>query len=354
MTEATLAAIKTFIPAIMSFSIGLMLAPAWLDVLISNKMWKQKSKTKTINGQEATEFQRLHGKTDVLTPRMGGVVIWVTTVLVALILWILALILPPTEILAQLDFVSRSQTWLPIFALLVGATVGMIDDYLEVKGSLDYFVGGLSLKKRLLSVSLLGLACGWWFYDRLDFTSLFIPFIGDVFLGWLVIPIFIVVMIGTYSGGVIDGIDGLSGGVFGSIFTAYGIIAFTQDQFNIAALCFVIFGAILAFLWYNLPPAKFYMTETGTMSLTVTITVIAFLTNQVFLLPIIAMPLVITPLSNIVQLTYKKVYGKKLFMITPIHHHFEAIGWPGYQVTMKYWIVSIICALAGTVLALIS
>ena len=160
-------------------------------------------------------------------------------------------------------------------------------------------------------------------------------------------------MIGTYSGGIIDGIDGLSGGVFTSIFGAYGLIAFLQDQFSIAALCFVISGSIMAFLWFNLPPAKYYMTETGTMSLTLTLAVIAFLTDKVLLLVIIAMPLAITPVLNIVQLLSKKYRGKKIFQITPIHHHFEAKGFPGYQIAMKYWIVSIICALSGVVIALL-
>lgn len=352
MTEATLAAIKIFLPAIIAFSIGLAFAPAWIDTLRQKKMWKKRVKNRGIDGARAEIFQELHHKNETSTPRMGGVVIWVSVLVTTFIFWIMAIVLPENELLSRLDYLSRSQTWLPLFAMLVGATVGLIDDYIEVD---EKYLGidGLSLRKRLLVVTLLGLAAGWWFYNRLEVDSLFIPFLGDIFIGPLIIILFILVMVGTYAGGIIDGIDGLSGGVFAAVFSSYGIIAYTQDQFDIAALCFVIVGATLAFLWFNLPPARYYMTETGSMALTVTLAVIAFLTDQVALLPIIAMPLAITPLSNIIQIIYKKIYKRKLFKITPIHHHFEAIGWPAPQVTMKYWIVSIICALSGTVLALI-
>jgi phospho-N-acetylmuramoyl-pentapeptide-transferase len=116
----------------------------------------------------------------------------------------------------------------------------------------------------------------------------------------------------------------------------------------------VIVGGILAFLWFNIPPARFYMSETGSMALTVTITVIAFLTNHVLLLLVIAFPLIATSMSNVVQLIYKRIFGRKLLQIAPIHHHFEAIGWPAYKVTMRYWIISIFCAILGTVLALVA
>jgi len=317
-------------------------------------MWKKRSKNKTIDGREPTTFQRLHHTKETSTPRMGGVVVWATTIVIALVLWVLAQVLPASELLARLDFISRGQTWIPLFVLLLGATVGLIDDYLEVSDAPHLNIQGLSLGKRLLAVAIVAVACGWWFYAKLDVTTLFVPFLGSIYFGPSIILFFVIVMIGTYSGGVIDGIDGLSGGVFTSIFASYGIIALLQNQLNLATMCFVISGALLAFLWFNLPPAKYYMTETGTMALTMCLAVIAFMTDQVFLLPIIAMPLVLTPLSNVIQLSYRKLYGKKLFQITPIHHHFEAIGIPSYQITMKYWIVSFICGLAGIILFLIS
>ena len=354
MISATgLTIIKVFLPAIFSFAAGLIFAPAWLNILTTNRMWKKRSKSKTVDGREPTVFQQLHHDKETNTPRMGGVVVWSSTIAIALILWTLSQVLPEYELLSRLDFISRGQTWLPLFVLLLGATVGLIDDYLEVSDK-PTMIEGLSLRNRLIVVAGVGTACGWWFFSRLDYDTLLVPFVGEIMIGALLIPFFVVVMVGTYSGGVIDGIDGLSGGVFTSIFGAYGVIALLQNQLNLATMCFVISGAIMAFLWFNLPPAKYYMTETGTMALTMCLAVIAFMTEQVLLLPIIAMPLVITPLSNMVQLGYRKIYGKKLFHITPIHHHFEAVGIPSYQITMKYWIVSVICALAGIILFLIS
>jgi phospho-N-acetylmuramoyl-pentapeptide-transferase len=170
----------------------------------------------------------------------------------------------------------------------------------------------------------------------------------------LFIPFFIVVMMAVYSTGIIDGIDGLSGGVFATTFSAYGVIAFALGMINLAAFCFVIVGGIMAFLWFNIPPARFYMTETGTMALTTTLAVVVFLTNQVFTLLIIGLPLVATTASSIVQLMSVKIRGKKILKIAPLHHHFEAIGWPGAKVTMRYWVVSVVCAITGTIIALLS
>jgi phospho-N-acetylmuramoyl-pentapeptide-transferase len=162
-----------------------------------------------------------------------------------------------------------------------------------------------------------------------------------------------------YAGGVIDGIDGLAGGVFASIFTAYAGIAFLQHQLDIAALCAAIVGGLLAFVWFNIPPARFYLSETGTMGLSLVLVTVAFLTDTiddgrgVSVLPIIALLLVVTVLSNVLQVLSKRFFGKKIFRVAPLHHHFEALGWPPYKVTMRYWIVGIVAAIVGMVLALL-
>jgi phospho-N-acetylmuramoyl-pentapeptide-transferase len=185
--------------------------------------------------------------------------------------------------------------------------------------------------------------------------SVHIPFTGDIYLGILIIPFFIIVALATFSGGVIDGIDGLSGGVLASIFAAYSAIAFANNQIDIAAFSGVITGAILAFLWFNIPPARFYMGETGIMGLTITLATLAFLTDSVLILPIVALPLVISSGSVILQMLSKKLRnGKRLFRLAPIHHHFEALGWPSYKVTMRFWVLSIMFAIVGIVLAIIS
>ncbi|MCR4310950.1 MAG: hypothetical protein NUV54_00020, partial [Candidatus Taylorbacteria bacterium] len=255
---------------------------------------------------------------------------------------------------------SRGQTWLPLVALLVGAFVGLIDDYMEVRGIDGWGAGGLSLKKRLLVVSVVGLLAALWFYIKLDVVTTTLPFLGTVYLGWLFVPFFILVTVALYSGGVIDGIDGLAGGIFSIIFTAYAGIAFFQSQINLAAFCAVIVGGLLAFLWFNIPPARFYMSETGSMALTLTLAIVVFMADSVgdgrgvSVLPIIALPLVATTLSDIIQLLSKRWRGgKKVFLVAPLHHHFEAIGWPAAKVTMRYWVIGVICAVLGIIVVMV-
>jgi len=208
-------------------------------------------------------------------------------------------------------------------------------------------------------VALIGLIGGLWFYYKLGWDSIHIPLIFNFPLGieWTIgvwiIPLFILVMIASWSGGVVDGLDGLSGGVFASIFGAFLIIAFSQGKVELAAFCAVILGTLFAFLWYNIPPARFYMGETGILGLTSTMAVVAFLTDSVAVLPIIAGPLVIEVGSIILQLFSKKFRHKKIWLSTPIHHHFEAKGWPSYKVTMRFWIISMVFAILGVAIRLL-
>jgi phospho-N-acetylmuramoyl-pentapeptide-transferase len=355
MTEfdpVTLSAFKVFLPTVFAFITGLILAPFISSWLYSNSMWKKKSVHLTLDGKEATITKMIHNDEEKKTPRMGGLVILISVGITIFFFWFIQFLFG-SDFAIKIDFLSRNQTWLPLFTFFLGGLVGFIDDFMTVSEKFDHKAGGLSLYKRLFAVFVLASAGSWWFYEKLDMSSIHIPFNGDLDLGIWFIPFFIIAMIGTYSGGVIDGIDGLSGGIFSSIFSAFGVIAFAQNQIDLAAFCFVIVGGILAFLWFNIPPARFYMSETGTTSLTVTLTVIAFLTGQILLLPIIALPLVLAPLSNIVQLLSKKFRGKKIFLVAPIHHHFEALGWPSYRVTMRFWVFSIICAIFGMCIALL-
>jgi len=346
--------IKVFTPAAIAFFVGIFSTPVLSYYLYKNEMWKKKAGKKGLGdgGKDTPIFNELHKGKEVGTPKMGGIIIWSSAFLTIFILWLIANIYP-SIITEKLSFLSRSQTWLPLFTLLVGALIGLVDDYFEVSGKSDYFAGGLSLKKRLGVVFLVSLFGAWWFYEKLEVASVILPFVGTFDIGLLFIPFFIFVMLAVYSSGVIDGIDGLAGGVFAVIFSAYGVIAFAQAQIDLAAFCFVIVGGLLAFLWFNIPPARFYMSETGSMALTMTLGVVAFLTEQVVLLPLIAFPLLITTASNVIQVFSKKIRGKKVFLVAPIHHHFEAIGWPGYKVTMRYWVISIITAILGIILALV-
>jgi len=332
------------------------LTPIVLRYLYQFKCWKKRSgKLKGYAGGETPIFNQLHHEVGI--PRMGGIVVWGSVLCTIAGLWVLERLFGGVT-LGKLEFLSRTQTWLPVCALVVGAIVGFVDDLFEVRGHTSHFAGGLSLTKRLIVVGLVCLFAAWWFYEKLGVSTVSIPFKGVVDLGILFIPFFLLVGMAVYAGGVIDGIDGLAGGVFAIIFTSYGMIAFSQDQIDLAAFCGAVLGGLLAFLWYNVPPARFYLTETGVMGLTLALTIVAFTTDTlgggkgVSVLPLIAFPLVITVISDVVQVLSKRYRGKKVFKVAPIHHHFEAIGWPSYQVTMRYWILSAVTAFLGVLLAL--
>lgn len=344
--------IKILVPAALAFFIGIIMTPFLASFLYKNKMWKKSSVKNTIDGEAATITGKLHNDEARKTPRMGGILIWGSVGITIGILWLLS-VLFPNDITGKLNFFSRNQTWLPVFTLIAGALCGLVDDYLVCRDSGSYKGGGLSLKARLFFVFLLGMLGAWWFYYKLDVSSIFIPFWGDLHVGILLIPIFIIFTIGMYSGGIIDGIDGLAGGVFASIYAAYAVIAFANGQIDIAAYASVVVGGLLAFLWFNIPPARFFCSETGTMALTTSLVVVAFLTNAVVVLLIIGFLLIATSASSIIQIASKKYRGKKVFIVAPLHNHFQALGWPHYKVTMRYWVISLVLAVIGVIIQLI-
>ena len=351
--------IKVVVPSVLTFFLGILITPFFTNIFYKYKMWKKKAKTVSIDGGGTPIFNSLHAEREVSTPRMGGIVIWASVIITTLLFWMFGHLFP-NSIFSKLDFLSRDQTWIPLSVLFLGALVGLLDDILEIKGIGGNYAGGLSLSKRLFFVGVISFLISLWFYFKLDINIINVPFMGAINFGLYFIPIFILVVLFIYSGGIIDGIDGLAGGIFASIFFAYASIAFFQNQINLAAFCTVVAGSILAFLWFNIPPARFYMSETGSMALTITLAIVAFMTDSmgngkgIAVLPVIAFPLVVTSLSVIVQVLSKKLRnGKKVFLVAPIHHHFEAKGWPAYKVTMRYWVVSIVCAIFGIIIALI-
>lgn len=332
-----------------------MFTPLLADNLYKYRAWKKKAgKGKGIGDDNGTPlFDSLHKEREVSTPRMGGILVWGSVIITALLLRSLPIFFgKPFELL---NFVNRGQTWLPFTALIVGGVVGLVDDILEVTRSR----GGLSLKWRLLVVAAFSAFAGWWFYYKLAVSTLGIPFIGPVHIGIFIIPLFVLVTLALYASGVIDGIDGLAGGVFAIIFMIYAGIAFAQNQVALAGFAATLAGATFAFLWFNVPPARFYLSETGSMALTLALAVVAFSADSlgkgvgVFVLPIIALPLTLTVITNMLQVFWKKVFKKKLFRIAPVHHHFETMGWPPYKVTMRYWIITIMSGIFGLALALL-
>lgn len=348
----TTTTINILLPALISFAVGILITPLVTHFLYKYKVWKKNGGKKTLYGKTAEVFDKLKGADETKTPRMGGIVVWASVMITLLFGFSLARIFPDS-IISGLDFLSRSQTYIPAASLLIGALIGFLNDFYDIthKGK------GIRLSVRLVLITALSGVLGWWFYDKLEVSSINLLFDSSLELGFFIIPFFIILTLSLYASGVIDGIDGLSGGVFAAVFSAYTGVALIQGQNDVAAFCAAVVGGLLAFLWFNIPPARYWMTETGTMALTLSLSTVVFMTdalgdgNGIVLLPIIGLPLVATVASNIMQMLHRKVTGKKLFKIAPLHHHFEAIGWPSYKVTMRYWIISIICALIGVILA---
>src|SRR3989344_2199626 len=294
--------LKVFGLSTLSFIIGMLLTPLLTHYLYKYKMWRTEARTHAAPDGSATPiFRELHKERETRVPRMGGILIWFVPLLVTLLFWMLSF--TDRVLFQKLNFLSRSQTWLPLFTLVAASLVGVADDLRTVYWKSKNAAGGIRFSRRLIMIFLIALVGAWWFYFKLDASHVNIPFYGDFEIGFLFPIFFIFVMLATFSGSVIDGIDGLAGGVMAMIFTAYAGIA--------------------------------------------------FLTNAVLVLPIIALPLVLDAGSVIIQLFSKKFLKRKIFLVAPLHHHFEAMGWPPYKVTMRAWVLTYVAALVGVIIQLL-
>ncbi len=346
-------AIKILIPLVSSFVVGFVITPILTKYFYKYKLWKRSSRS---NASVSKEFQDIHNeKEELKTPRVGGMIIWLSVFITIMGIALLEQIFP-NPWTQKLNFLSRSQTLIPLGTLILGGMLGLFDDLAQVFSSNSYGADALSNRRvKIAMIVAMSLLVGLWFVLKLDHSSVFVPFIGSVPLGLMFIPFFILVTLAVFSSSIIDGMDGLSGGVLVPIFASYTLIAYTNNQIDLAAFSSVVTGSILVFLWFNIPPARFYMGETGMLGLTLLLSVIAFLTDAVFVLPLIALPLVATSLSAILQIySYKYRNKKRIFLVAPLHHHFEAKGWSRPKVTMRYWIVSIVCSVFGTIIYILT
>ena len=301
-------------------------------------------------------FSKLHKhKEGTLT--MGGVVIWGTVLFLTVAFAIIGRLFPEVIItiaqldipLQDLDFLSRADTYVPLGALFATAFIGIADDVLDSFHS----NGGMSPKRRVMLYTIIATIIAWWFTVKLGFDSVGIPFFGNVEIGWLYFPFVILVIVATsFSVNEADGLDGLAGGVISTSLVSLGILAFIQEQFDLAVLIAAIVGALLAFLWFNIPPARFFMGDTGSMSMGVIIGIAALMTNSAIVLPVIGFVFVLESASVILQVTSKKLFKKRIFKSAPIHHHCQAIGWSEATIVMRFWIISAVAGGAGLVLAL--
>lgn len=328
--------VRIFVIVAVSFFVTLILTPLWTRLLYRNKLGKQLR-----SPENAPIFHDLHHHKEG-TPTMGGVLIWGTVTLLAVIFWF-----------TDYNFLSRGQTWLPLGVLVFAGVLGFVDDLYGAlrKGPNG---GGLEMRIRFILYLIVAGVSAWWFYNKLEFDSINIPFLGDIAVGWWYMLFFVVVIVSTaFSANETDGLDGLAGGVFLTMFGAYGVIAFDQGRMDLVVFIGAIIGSLVAFLWYNIFPARFFMGDTGSMSLGVVLGVIAMMTNTPLLLIPIGIIFVVESLSVIVQKISKFTRGKKIFLSTPIHHHFEAKGWHETKVTMRFWMVSAIGAIIGLIIFLI-
>lgn len=321
---------------IIAFVLALTLTPFVVDFLKKVHAGKQIRVSK-----DTPIFSSLHRKKEG-TLTMGGIVIWLTLLIMTAGFFVLDTAFD--VFWGRFNFVDRAQTYLPLAAFFIAAALGFFDDVMGILRVGDKG-GGMQVSHKMLIYLLLAVVGAWWFYSPniLDWHEIHVPFAGNFDIGAWYIPIFVFVIIASaFSANETDGLDGLWGGISLFIFAALLVISFTMGRYDLATMIGAILGALLAFLWFNIYPARFFMGDTGAMALGITMGVIAMLTNSVVLLPIFAVVPVIESGSVILQTLHKKFLGRKFFLSTPIHHHFEACGWPESQVTMRFWIISVI------------
>lgn len=337
-------AIRLILLSTAGFITALIFTPIWLKFLENHGFGKQ-----IRTSEEAPVYSSMHGK-KAGTPNGGGVIIWGSVIFLAAFFFLLHYFFD--GFWKSFNFINRAETYLPLTALLIAALIGLLDDWMGARRIGGGKGGGLKVRHKLFIYFIISAVGAWWFYFRLGWDVITIPFLGNFTIGAWYIPIFMFVIIATaFSANETDGLDGLLGGVSLFAFIAFAAVAFILGRYDLAAFAGVLVGSLLAFLWFNIYPAKFFMGDTGSMALGITMGVIAMLTNTALLLPLFGIILVIESLSVIIQMVSKRLRGgKKVFLSSPIHHHFEAIGWPESQITMRFWIISAIASALGLVI----
>ena len=300
------------------------------------------------------------------TPTMGGLMILIPVFLIVLAAGFAELLVGTALGQALLDrlgvarvvFFGRSM-WGPLGVMLGFGLLGGLDDWAGVRGHRNG-EGILARWKFIIQLALATIAALVLHFGPPDLHSVAVPGMAEkveIGLWWLPIAAFIIIA-SSNAVNLTDGLDGLAGSIAALCFLCYGIIAYLQDQGWLLAFCFTMVGAILAFLWYNAYPADLFMGDVGSEALGATLAVVALMTGQWLLLPLIGGVFVAETLSVILQVGYFKFtrirygQGRRIFKMTPLHHHFELLGWSETQVTQRFWLVAILTAMLGVALAL--
>ncbi|MEI6144718.1 MAG: phospho-N-acetylmuramoyl-pentapeptide-transferase [Candidatus Berkelbacteria bacterium] len=313
--------------------LSFLIAMIWTP-LLTNFLYKYKLGKRIRLDKNTPIFSKLHAHKSG-TPTMGGILVWVTTAVLTIIFNL-----------------ERSATWLPLFSLVAAGIIGGIDDMLNIYG-IGARGGGMRFREKFLLYAAIAAVGAWWFYYKLGWNSIHIPAFGDYTIGAWYIPLFIIALVwAAFASNEADGLDGLAGGIFALSYGAYAILCLSQGKIGLALFCGTVMGALLAFLWFNINPARFFMGDTGSMALGITLGVIAFLTNSIVVFPIITLIFTIEGLSFLIQRFWKIVFKRKLFLSSPIHHHFEAIGWPEQKIVMRFWVIGAASTMIGLAIAL--
>jgi len=328
--------VHMFLLGFLGFLVAMMLTPVFTHYAYKHEWWK-KQRSEAMGGVAATIYQQLHAaKHKRNVPNMAGLIFVGATVLVTLT-----------------GNLSRGQTWLPLAGLLAAGTIGFIDDFMNIRGTSK--VAGMGARLKFGLYSLVLLAGGWWFYYKLGVHSFYLPWVHQVHIGLLMILLFWLVVVATANAvNITDGLDGLAGGLLTSSFMAYALISVIESRYALAGLCLTIVGALLSYTWFNIYPARFFMGDVGSFALGTALGIIAMQTDTIYVLPVIGAVYVMETGSVIINRTSRKLrHGKKVFLSSPIHHHFEAIGWPETKVTMRFWILGQVAGVLGIIVFLI-
>jgi len=315
-----------------AFALSTMITPIYTTLAYKYQWWK-KARTVAWNGEAAKVYSKLHAAKHLRNiPTMAGM-IFVVTIIIA----------------TFCGNLTRGETWLPLAAMVLSGSVGLVDDIMNIKGH-SSIAGMRSIVKFGLQ-SIIALAAGWWLFSKLGITDITIPGLNHVYIGGFIIALFWFVVIATANSvNISDGLDGLAGGLLTTSFAAYAVICVVEGRYSLAALCLTIVGALLSYTWFNIYPARFFMGDVGAFALGTALGVIAVQTDTIYVLPIIGAVYVVETGSVIInRLSRKLRNGKKVFLSSPLHHHFEALGWPETKVTMRFWILGNVAAVLGLI-----
>ena len=321
--------------ALAAFLFSMALTPFYTHFAYKYKFWK-KQKQATVDGKDLPIMRKLHAhKFKHVFPTMAGLI---GIISVTVVTWVFNL--------------DRGQTWLPLVGFLGGALVGVIDDCINIFGT-GRGAAGLRGPVKFFLITAVGLALGWFFSVKLGWTSILIPFIGNLEVGvvWMILIFAFAVVATSNAVNISDGLDGLSGGLSMMSYAAFGIIALVEGNIMLFGFCMTVVGWLLSYIWFNVPPARFMMGDTGSFALGAGLGVVAMMTNSFLLLPVIGLPFVVEAGSSLIQLFSKKFFHRKIFISAPLHHHLEALGWGEAKIVMRFWIIAGVCAILGVFIA---